>query len=184
MLLIGFNKNPEWELVKEKDGIKVFQQKMENTQPASFKGEMYLSNSKQEAYNILQNMNNYKNWLPMLNHMEIIDSTANIKIAYVIIDAPWPLKDRDGYFQYTFNNNSTSLEIKALKNYQPKRRNLVRIQNSNSQWKIKAFADKQIKVIYESNTEIDDAIPKWLVRSKLISIPFESLLGLRTQLKN
>ena len=167
----------QWEFVKEENGISVFQKKLPGYSTPAFKAEMNVGSSEKDAFSVLERMERYTDWLPLIKSIQILEEETNTTIAYVTVDAPWPLKDRDGYFRYTFHPESYELEVTALANYRPIHNKFVRIKQSNSSWKIEKATNGQTRVTYQSHTELDKMIPQWLIKSQLVKIPILSLTG-------
>lgn len=174
----------EWTLVKSKNGIQVYQRGVENSKTPAFKGVTDINSSSEAVFQALKAMEKYVDWLPMVKSLKIVEQAGNKAITYVIIDAPWPLTDRDGYFEYLFDESAKTVRVTSLPKYKSESKDLVRIGKSTSKWSIEKKAEGKVRVNYESHTELQNNIPQWLVRSKLISVPFNSLEGLIQQLKN
>ncbi len=183
LCLIGTVELADWEFVREKDGIALYQRVVPGSDIPAFRGVVTMEASPTKVLNVLSNADRYVDWLPQVDQMEIVEEGKDYFIGYVVAEAPWPVSNRDGYFKYTFDFEEKEIRIKALNDYQPEKSGYVRIKKSESTWKIIEDKEQQITVIYQSHTEPGGGIPNWMIRSKMISIPYQSLKGLQKQLK-
>ncbi|MEL7119575.1 MAG: START domain-containing protein [Bacteroidota bacterium] len=173
-----------WDLRKEKDNIKIFTAKIEGSNFKAFKGETTVEASKEEIITILKDPEETVNWMPKTAEAQLIQQDEKGHIAYFVNNAPWPVKDRDGVYQFKYINQSDGsflLDIQALPDYWPSKKNKVRIEKSSSSWQVIPIDNQKVKVIYQAHAEPGGNIPDWLANSSAVSLPFDSLVGLKEE---
>ncbi|MEZ5042239.1 MAG: START domain-containing protein [Saprospiraceae bacterium] len=186
IILSGFSsKEVEWELKKDKDGIQVYTRKISDATMRAFRGETEVTGSLESIAALFKDVSRYTEWVPGAKLAEVLASSPNSQIFYLQTDAPWPVTDRDGVYQFTFKSSSKSLTILAtcLPDYIPIRQDHVRIPKSEGFWEFTAKENGKIKVVYENHSEPGGSIPGWLANATVVNLPFESLKNLKEMLK-
>lgn len=178
----------QWELRKSKDGINIYTKKVPNSGIDAFKAEMETTGSIEKADYILRNLDQFKDIFPDTKELEIIERPSkNVLIQYSQTAAPWPADDRDGIFEITFlpnpENGGIHTKARALPNHLPKKSGIVRVEKSNSSWKVYPTSKGKIKVIYEVQAEPGGNIPDWLANMATTEIPHKTMSNLRDALK-
>ncbi len=108
----------EWSLESDRNGIKIFSKKEENSPVLSFKGEGILDFNYDETYKVLANPAGYDKWMPMVKTSRVMKVTSPTeKVVYIHIGMPWPVKDR--FFinlgvVKQLDSDSHLLEIKSI----------------------------------------------------------------------
>ena len=86
----------EWKLIPNDNGIKLFAKQHNKGSLVSLKAEMILPFSIEQVACVLADTSKKKQWAPSLIKNSIIKETSNYqRIEYLLVDFPWPLKDRD-----------------------------------------------------------------------------------------
>lgn len=175
----------QWELKKEKDGIRVFTRKVEDSPMRAFRGEMDLAANLDKIESLFKNVARFTEWAPGAKKVESLKEEKNSRTFYLQTEAPWPVTDRDGIYQFTFQREAGKLTIKATchPEYLPARKKHVRVPKSEGYWQFEEKADGIIHVIYENHSEPGGSIPGWLANSTVVNLPFESLQNLRQMIQ-
>lgn len=178
-------KEPQWELKKDKEGIQIFTRKISDATMRAFRGETEVIGSLDSIAALFKDVSRYTEWVPGAKLAEVLASTPGSRIFYLQTDAPWPVTDRDGVYQFTFKSSSKSLTILAtcLPDYIPIKQDHVRVPKSEGFWQFTAKENGKIKVVYENHSEPGGSIPGWLANATVVNLPFESLKNLKEMLK-
>lgn len=171
----------QWELKKDKDGIQVFTRKIEGSPMRAFRGEMDLATSLDKIESLFKDVVRFTEWSPGAKKVEPLEEGSNSRTFYLQTEAPWPVTDRDGIYQFNFVRAAGKLTItaKCLPEYLPPRKKHVRVPKSDGYWQFEEQAGGLIHIVYENHSEPGGSIPGWLANSAVVNLPFESLQNLR-----
>lgn len=187
LLLLWTSAQNDWALQKDKDGIKVYTKVLNDSDYKAYKGMAQVKGSIKTAAAALWDIEGMAKWAPPSGLRDVIENPKpNQLIYYGTSELPWPVSDRDGYYQatYNFNNSTQELEIviKATPNFQSSKKEFIRVQKADITWQIKDIGNNTLEVIYQGHAEPNGSIPAWLANSMVVSVPFETLEGLRKQM--
>lgn len=177
----------QWELIKEKDGIRVYNKDEVGSLLKSYRGVMELQAGIQTVVDVITDIAQYKDWMPNITKSSLVQVENNLFIGYLVSESSWPVADRDGYYSYQVQcNESTStclITIDAIPDYKEEKKGKVRISKTEGFWKLSGLNDKKTKVIYEFFTDPGGTIPSWMVNTTISSNPYKTLKGLEAQCK-
>lgn len=176
----------DWQLKKERDGIKVYVKDIAGSDFDAFRAEMIVKTTPNAVGKILRNQDQFAHIFPDTETLKILSRDGDKSlIQYSRTAAPWPLDDRDGIYQMTFyplsNGGFYSLG-KALPDHLPTYDGVVRIRKSKSIWRAEPNPDGSVKISYEVEAEPGGSIPDWLANSAVTEIPFRTMSALRSEL--
>jgi hypothetical protein len=177
----------EWELVKDKDEVKIYAREIKAFAGKEFKGVSFIDQSIEIVGAVLFDIPAYTKWFH--NCLEIkkiphADSTDLDFILYVAIDAPWPLWDRDSIYKTNAVLNIASGKIKihgvAIREpLLPFKDHYIRITSSELEWILEEMADKKTKVTFIKRTNIGGAAGDYFSNMGSKMAIFDSLVNLR-----
>jgi ribosome-associated toxin RatA of RatAB toxin-antitoxin module len=177
-----------WQLNKEDDGIKVYVRDTQGSVVKSFKGEVIISASLTSLVLALEDTKSYPQFLhncKKSSNLKIVSPSESYK--YIVTNMPWPVEDRDMIVHSLMSQDKTSkivtIKLAAAPKELENKVGLVRIKKMLGSWRLIPEAKGQVKVIYEMNVDPGGSLPKWLVNSLAVDIPFHTLRKLRKQLK-
>lgn len=173
-----------WNLVKRSDGIEVYTKEVSTSNFNAFKAEMTVKASIEDLEYILKNLDRYKQIFPDTKELTIIKRIGENKhIQYSHTKAPWPVSDRDGIFEMTFKEDTStggfSSIARALPDYLPEKKGVVRIRTSKSSWDAIPKENGLIHIIYQVEAEPGGNIPDWLANSAASELPFNTFTNLK-----
>ena len=185
LALLSFSFTADWELKKDKEGIQVFTRKVPNSPMRAFRGEMLLETNLEAIEELFKDVDRFPEWSPGAKYVESLEQSANMRLFYLQTDAPWPVTDRDGIYQFTFSRTENELLIEAqcFPDRLPVRKDHVRVPKSEGYWRFTRLPEDRIKVVYENHSEPGGSIPGWLANSTVVNLPFQSLTNLRQMLR-
>lgn len=174
---------PDWELAKIKNGIKVYSKFNSKTGIKELKSETVFKKTKLSTiFAIFKDVENCGKWTKDLKKSYIIKEISETEgYEYYQISVPWPIQNRDVVYliKYTFDENEKSLIINATSspNYIPKVSNVVRISDSVGKWKFTKLNDGNLKV---ENFLFADPVgfPAWLVNLLSVESPIKVITAL------
>ena len=87
--------SPEWRLASSRDGIALFNAKVNGTGIVPVKAVMIIPGSIEEISAVLEDMGRRKDWIDHFGHSELLERTDDYdQTEYLRMRMPWPLTDR------------------------------------------------------------------------------------------
>ena len=179
---------PNWKLTKEKDGIRIYQRDIKNSNFKAIRVECTLHGNFDKLIAIINNVNNYKDWV-YNNKAASLLKRVNAYEFYYYTEAylPWPLDNRDAVMHTTITRDSLSRFLKinstAVPNFIATKAGKVRIQKSSINWHVTRPTSNTIQIVYTFETDPGGNVPAWLVNSFADKGPHESFKKLGELLK-
>jgi hypothetical protein len=172
-----------WQLVKDKDGIKVYVSKVTNSDYYAFKAIMSVRTTENKIVEILKDANKYSEWFAFTASAKLLSQTENEQIVFIETDYPWPYSNECMNYKMVFEKlegNKLKISIvgtntPVICNYSLKKASgyiLLEPENEN------------IKITYYFHSEPSQRIKPWLINPRIHEMPFQTLKGLRKKLKN
>jgi|GEM_PF-236940 hypothetical protein len=183
----GFSQS-NWKLSKSKEGIQVYQRDSKFSSYKSIKVECTLQGSFDRLIAIINNVNQYKDWVYNNRSTSLVKRVSPYEFYYYTETfLPWPLDNRDAvmHTRITKENNNSILKINsvAVPGYVPLKSDKVRITRSDINWLVTKASANSIHIVYTFETDPGGNVPSWLVNSFADKGPFESFKALATLLK-
>lgn len=182
---LGFGQSDAWELRKDKDGIKVYTQKIAGAPLDAFKGTGVINAPLAKVLRVLRDGNAYTEWSPDCAESVQKESSETRQVNYSVTDAPFPVSDRDSYVEFTYQPTANGMKIilKALPDYGPQVDGMVRLKHINGFWLLEKQGENATRVTYQMQADPGGSIPAWLANATAVDQPFESIKGLRARVK-
>ncbi len=179
--------NAQWELAKDKDGIKVFLRTIPGSKIKEFKGITKINSSLDSILAVLYDTEACPKWIHNCKDpLKLSEISFYEGYVYQVIDFPFPVKDRDlvlhSVMTQDANTKEVTIKLTAVADYVSETRN-VRIKKSDGFYLLKPLPDGYIEVTWQHHTEPAGNIPKWIVNSLLVDTPFKTLNNLREIVK-
>jgi len=177
-----------WTLKKEKDGIKIYSRHSEISRFNDLKIEMDLPGTVSQLGDILFDVEKYPQWAYGTKTCVLVKRINNREIIYYSeIDVPWPASNRDFYanFKLTYDTAARTLNVISvgLKNYQPDKKDLVRIPLSKGLWNISTISEKKIHLLYILQLDPGGSVPTWVLNLFATKGPMETFQNLKRRME-
>jgi hypothetical protein len=197
LLLIGFTallvrpafaQEENCKLKKSSDGIMVYACKSDNEKFKSLKADFTIKNtSLDELVAFLYNVADYPEWQYKMVSAEILSRESDEDIiTRSVIDAPWPVENRELIVRYQIIQNREQEEVhitaKTLAHDYPASKDLVRVLFSHAEWIVKKVGTS-LKVSYTLRVDPGGSIPVWLVNMGIAEGPYHTFTNLKKQLE-
>ncbi len=175
--------NTTWELNKEEAGVQVYVRDTPGSALKSFKGVLVIPARMSSIVTVLEDTGVY----PRLFHncksgrlLKRVNEQESYK--YIVTDMPWPAKDRDtvvhSFLKQDSKTKNVEITLNAAPQYYDLKPGLVRISKMKGRWLL--MPDKKgTKVVYEMSVDPGGNLPKWLVNTLAVDIPFYTLNNLK-----
>lgn len=178
-----------WVISKQGNGIKVFVRSIPTSPIKSFKGEITIKSSLIPLVAILEDSAALPRWMHETKSAKTLkEVNKSSSYVYVVSEMPWPVMDRDSITLATLTQNKQSKQIqitmKSVPNYIKNQAGLLRIKIMSGKWILTPQGKGTTKVIYEMHVDPGGKLPKWLVNSLSVDMPFYTLNNLRREVKS
>jgi hypothetical protein len=111
----------------------------------------------------------------------------NELIYYAEVGTPWPAANRDYYadIKISFNpaNRSMNVVSVSMKDFQPAKKDLVRIPMSRGSWTVTTQQDTKIHLQYIVEVDPGGAVPAWILNSFATKAPMETFSALKKKMQ-
>jgi hypothetical protein len=177
----------DWVLKKDKKGIQVFTRKVEGHAVKEYKVTITLKTTVAKLTNLLKDHANFQSWFvrcPVSKRLKKV--SENEYYIYFLVDAPWPVSDRDNITQMVFellDNGTQLIHLKAVSDYIPEKPDLIRITKLKGKWMFEPQANGMVKVTQQILADPAGKIPAWLTNFALVDAPFKAFCNLREEVK-
>jgi hypothetical protein len=174
----------DWELKKDKNGIKVYTRDYPDSPVKEFKAIASYHCSFKKLVILLNDLPKYPQWLKnckSVKTVKTVDETTLIN--YAEIKVPWPFSPRDGVYEYTVVDNRHNLyyaKIQSKPDMYPEKSGIVRMRNANGNWKVEEISDNEVKITHQFFGDPEGNIPGWVVNLFIVDGPYDTLLNLKT----
>ena len=187
------NTNSTWELARDKAGVKVWTRSVEGSNIKAFKGETELDVELNQAMALMDNTENYTEWMHQCKSPTLIRKVSPIeRYTYMINDLPWPAKNRDVLAHVKISQNEQDRVVtvvmrdvkevsEALIKRLPNRKGLQALDKMEGHYRFIPISDTQTKVIYEMHIELGGSLPATAVNAAIVDTPYYTLKNMRSE---
>ena len=171
-----------WDLKKDKNGIKIYTQLFPESSFKAFKAITVMEGIDRDGLmKILMDVDQYDRIFPSLEEATVIEKEGNYQLQYMQYDAPWPVSDRDGYYEQEIKieGKKKILYIKCAPGDFPEDPDYIRMVKGHGYWSLEDAGLDRVKIIYEFRPDPAGLIPAWLANSVVVNNPYETLMNLR-----
>lgn len=175
-----------WALERDRDGILVHTRPVAGSGIDEFRGTALVTAPVDAVRAVLRNVDDFELWFPSTSESRLLSREANVQLQYTVIDAPWPVSDRDNVFRSeTTHDPSTGvvrIAVTADPDRQPEQPDRVRVRHARGEWLLEPVAPERTRVTFTMHLDPGGGVPEWLLNARVVETPFEALTNLRAQL--
>jgi hypothetical protein len=188
LLTIAVYSQYNWKLSKDKDGIRVYESDVQNSNFKSIKVECVLQGTYDKLMAILNDVARHKEWIYHSKTSNILKRNSTRDFYYYTeTSMPWPMSNRDAVVHLTMNRDSLNRFLKitatGVPDYIPEKSGKVRVPRSSINWYVTMPSSTSINIVYTFDADPGGSIPGWLVNMFADKGPYESFKKLSELLK-
>lgn len=175
-----------WQLVKNKNGIKVFTADHKEAKVKLVKVEAYFPGNVEKLASILLDPSQAKKWAYSTKECYLIKrNSSNEIITYMSTSFPWPANDRDVVMKTTLERRSKTLLVTCsdVVNLLPEIKGMVRISTFKNTWEAEGDDNGFLKINYLLQVNPGGSLPAWIINLFISKGPYETFFGLSQLLK-
>ncbi len=178
----------EWTLRREKDGINIYSRPSDYSKFNDIRVDMDLPGTIDQLSAILSDVGKYPDWVYATRTSKMVRRVSdNEFIYYAEVGTPWPAANRDYYadMKIAFNSSNRSMSVLSvgMKDFQPVKKDLVRIPMSKGFWTVTTQSDKKIHLQYILEIDPGGAVPAWILNSFATRAPIETFSNLKRKME-
>lgn len=160
----------DWELQIEEADISVYTRPIEDSPYNEVKATAHISAPLARVAELMGDGNGCAEWRAMCESSEVIEVvTEHERYVYLVLDLPWPAKDRDMVMHSTTSIDpetfNATVELKTESSKHPPRDHIRA--ESSGQFVIKALSTEQVEFTYIMHTDLGGDLPAGAVNSRL-----------------
>lgn len=156
-----------WETVFDEGGVTVQRRPYGDSPLMEMKGEIRVTSSLNALMALLKDADFNRQWVYRSGGARILSESGN-KQAYVygVVDAPWPLQDRDTVVRFDYLQQPATREIiitiTNFPDYIPAEPGLVRVPDFGGFWKLRPLPTGEVDVTYQVHGDPGGWVPVWI----------------------
>ena len=173
-----------WKLEKNKDGIKIWTRKPENSNIKEYKGTAIFQTTVDKLVAIFKNYKTCSKWMYKIpeNGVKLIKKVNdNDFFVQIIMSAPL-IKSRESLVHFIVNpkddKGAVLINQEAAPNLLPANDNYVRIQKMKAYWKFTPLPNGKVEVTHQASSSVGGNIPDTFVNMAIADAPFSMLTKL------
>ncbi|NUT83642.1 START domain-containing protein [Pseudomonas brassicacearum] len=172
----------DWQVAKEKDGIKVSLSEVAGSKYKAYRGVTVMKTTMAKLRALQEDVPGACAWIHECKSQKLLKHEGNQSWTYTQFNTPWPVTSRDSVLQVTTEegaDGSLTRKLKGVPKYLPEEKGFVRVTQVDGFWKFTPKGADQVEVIYQVHTEPGGDVPSWLANKFVVDAPFNTLKALR-----
>ncbi len=178
-----------WDFIKEKEGVKIYTRKENNSSLKSFKGVVDLHTQMDKVCNLIGNVKNVDWWDKNLREIKVLLYEKDKHIQYYLVyGAPWPVTDRD----LCVDANITTDPVTGIRTIYsvplpgviPENPEYVRIKDYWQKWIIQDMKNGIIHITLEGYVDPAGSVPDWIYNMVITDTPLKIIRGIKERLES
>ena len=175
-------------LQKDLDSIKVYTCHTDTSRFKSIVAEFTLRTTIEQLTQLILNVPNLTKWqYNTIEAQTIKEISSSEQIYYTVIEAPWPVTDRDMVVRiktkHDRNNRSLIITTESEAEALPKKVGYVRVPSSHAKWIVTQKNKNQLQIKYTMQIDPGGSVPAWLVNWVCAEAPYRSFKNLKAILE-
>ena len=181
--------NNDWELSKDKDGIKIYTRQTETSKIKEFKALTTIKAGVDELVGVLRDIEHYPGWISDIKKAEVLKRVGENELYYHLeIAVPWPMSNRDIPLHWKVIKNdsdgSAKIVVSGKPEYLDEKDGIVRMPKAAGLWQFTPLENGITEIRYQFLGDPGGSIPSWIVNMMLVDGPFNTLSNLKEKLEN
>lgn len=163
-----------------------------------FRGITFIETSLSSLVACLQDVDSMPKWVYNLKSAKVLKKVSDVEAyTYTINSTPFPFSSRDSIVHTIIKQDPKSYQVtirgKAVPDYLPEQKNLVRLTAVNSFWQFTPISTGKTKIVFQGFGEPGGNIPasvsrssvfRWASEKLLWKLPMETLKNLHIHIRH
>jgi hypothetical protein len=156
-----------WELLLEDENLRVLQRPYAGSALNEIKGVTHVKASLNALMALLKDAEFNQQWVYSSGGASILNENGYAQAyVYGIVDAPWPMRDRDTVVRFDYQQQAETkaitIAITNFPNFIATKDDFVRVPDFGGYWKLRPENEGWVEVIYQVYGDPGGLIPVWL----------------------
>ncbi|RLZ10366.1 hypothetical protein EAH57_05110 [Acinetobacter sp. 2JN-4] len=169
-----------------RNDIKVWTYQTENNPVFQYKAETTFDVPLERAVAVVLDVERAPKWVPYVGKAQLLsrDEKKGEFILYMVLDFPFPLKDRDVVIKGKMSKNadgSISIKNQAIKYDYPEQPDIIRLSRYEGDWTFQKVAENRVKVSTSGYADPAGAIPLSFVNMFVQQQPYQMLMKMKKE---
>lgn len=175
-----------WEPRYSQDGLNVYTKHIEGAPIRSFRAEMVADAPFELVMSVLEDVQHYPDWFHLCRSYELIEGSMKEGeyVGYYIVEAPWPLKDRDVYVKNKMSQDpathTVTILTDAVADFRPVKDEFTRVPEVYGRWTVRPVDKEHTYVEFIGHGHPGGIIPVWVANLVVTDIPKKTFENLRS----
>ncbi|MFZ5600973.1 MAG: START domain-containing protein [Pseudomonadota bacterium] len=176
----------EWERRFSQDGLSVYTKHIEGAPIKSFRAEMIAEAPFQLVMSVLEDVQHYPDWFHLCRSYEVLQGSMKEGeyIGYYVVEAPWPLKDRDVYVKNRMSQDpetqTVTILTDAVPDFMPVKEEFTRVPEVYGRWTVRPVDSEHTYVEFIGHGHPGGIIPLWVANLVVTDVPKKTFENLRS----
>ena len=172
-----------------RNNIKVWTYQTKNNPVFQYKAETTFDVPLERAVAVVLDVERTPQWVPYVGKAQLLsrDEKRGEFTLYMVLDFPFPLKDRDVVIKGKMSKNadgSISIKNNAIKNNYPEQPDVIRLTRYEGDWTFQKLANNKVKVSTTGYADPAGAIPLSFVNMFVQQQPYQMLMKMKKEVNN
>lgn len=177
-----------WELVKEKDGIRIYKREVKGSPLIDFGGETVVGAGIEQVCGVLEDLEKQPEWVDSLSEIVMLEKRSPREYTYFQrFSLPWPLSDRDFVVKHVLQVDGakhllTFHETSTTHAKRPPNDCCVRGDAELADVLMTPLGPGRTAVAAMARADLKGSVPSWFVNWVQEDFPLNTFVGYRKQL--
>lgn len=188
LLTCNFLSAQNWELKKDKGGIKVYVREQKDSDIKELKFTTYVNASMQTIASVLTHVEGYDIWSYGCYGSRVVKRISDSENYYYCkVDFPWPFDNRDLVLHSKIWQDKKSLALHSKSSsvhwMEKEHEEFVRIKKAEINWVFTPMENGRVRVDYSLNSDPGGNIPAWMINLAADQGPLKTMLKFKEMLE-
>ena len=178
----GINAQEDWELQKDKEGIKVWTKDYPNSKFKQFKATAVIESSLENVVAVFLDIENMGAWYDRIEKVTLVEKVSDLEGTYVIdFELPWPVADRISAVRSVMHYDAKTNVVTVKTRYEEgiiKESDGLVVTDMHSEW-ILTQVEGGVDIFHKGYMHPSGTLPAWIANSGVKDGPVKTLIGLR-----
>ena len=188
LLITQFTSAEQARLKINKQNIKVWTYQMSRNPAASYKAETVFNVPLEQAVALIMDVERAQQWVPYMGKISILnrDNQAGEFLLHVVMDLPFPLKDRDLIIQSKITrerNGTVNIRNRGMADSRFSQPDYIRLQDYQGDWTFQRLGANKVKVTTMGYVNPEGSLPISFMNIFVEQQPYQMLKIMRSELE-
>ena len=188
LLITQFTSAEQARLKINKQNIKVWTYQMSRNPAASYKAETVFNVPLERAVALILDVERAQQWVPYMGKISILnrDDQAGEFLLHVVMDLPFPLKDRDLIIQSKITrerNGTVNIRNRGMADSRFSQPDYIRLQDYQGDWTFQRLGANKVKVTTMGYVNPEGSLPISFMNMFVEQQPYQMLKIMRSELE-